>query len=116
MGSALSTNSTTDKVLLRSGVAASVLAVALCYLVIPKYAAEMTKFGVELPPITTFVFRFYPLAWAIPAAVAATWLLGLGGSRRSAVACAIGIGGLVVVILANVAALYLAVASMASSI
>lgn len=85
-----------ESLLVAAGLVAAVLAWLLPWLVIDHFREVLAAFGAHLPWLTRWVFAGYPWLACLPLLVLACWWWWPRRRHRAVAACAVGVGGFVI--------------------
>ncbi len=89
------------------GLIAALLAAAIATLVVPQFRQLFQGFGAGLPVATGLAMDYYLFLWLLPIVVIAARVAWPDSRSRSAIACVVGVGGLVVIVATLTFVLYL---------
>lgn len=88
------------------GIACAVLAALIPALVLPSFSHVYTSFGADLPWLTRLVLQLYPFLWLCPVVVAVLGVATRNRPRGAVLACAMGVGTLLLVMPVTMLAAY----------
>jgi hypothetical protein len=99
-----------------AGLACAVMAAAIASLVVPPFQESLQAYGAPLPLLTRLVFALHRGLWLLPILAWVAWRWLPWPAQRARVACAIGMGGLLVLLPLVIVGLYLPIFTLASAV
>lgn len=100
--------------LLVAGLACAMLAAAITSLVVPPFQESLQDYGAPLPLLTRLVFALHRGLWLLPVMAWIAWRWLPWPPHRARVACAIGVGGLLLLLPLVIVGIYLPIFRLAS--
>ena len=86
-----------ERMLLAVGFSAAIVIAIIPLFLVPRFVEGFNKFGVNLPPQTYLLANYYGVFSILPALVITAWLFWPTRDNRGVAACAIGLGGFVLI-------------------